>query len=111
MGNRASEVVARHSFFYAHWLCEQLEKIEGIHCVFKSPFFNEFVWNVPEAARVIDELYTKNIIAGLYIGDIYPQLKDCVVSCCTEKKTEEDISRFVKEVSAAVAHTSRTVRK
>jgi glycine dehydrogenase subunit 1 len=98
MGKEEFRKVALYSFNLAHYLYSRLEEIEEIKLPFGSAFFNEFVWEVEGARDVIERLFKKNIIAGLYIGDYYPQLKRGILSCCTEKKSKEDIDSFVEEL-------------
>ncbi|MEI8348814.1 MAG: aminomethyl-transferring glycine dehydrogenase subunit GcvPA [Candidatus Omnitrophota bacterium] len=95
MGEEGMRQAGLYALNLTHYLYEQMKEIKEIRFPFSSRFYNEFVWQIPNAQKVIDKLYKKNIIAGFYVGNFYPQLKDCVLSCCTEKKTKEDIDSFV----------------
>lgn len=95
MGRSGFAQAGRISLNLAHYLYSRLQSVKGVELPFANCFFNEFVWRVNDAKTVISELYKKNIIAGVALGERYPQLADCIVSCCTEKKTKEQIDAFV----------------
>lgn len=96
LGKDGLREVALYSLNLTHYLYEELHNIDKIEFPFGSCFFNEFVWKVDGAQNLIKKLYKKNIIAGFYLGNFYPELKNCILSCCTEKKTKKDIDDFIK---------------
>jgi len=93
---------AQASFELTHYLYGRLKGIKGLKVVASSRFFHEFVWEVPEAKRFIRRLERKNIIAGLALGADYPGMKNSILSCCTEKKTKEEIDEFVEAVAKLI---------
>lgn len=101
MGKEGIKEVGLYSLNLAHYLYEQLKKINGVK-IYNCRFFNEFIWEIDNAKKIVDKLYKKNIIAGLYIGKIYPEFKNCILSCCTEKKTKEDIDNFTLALKAII---------
>lgn len=96
LGKEEFTKVASYSLNLAHFLYNELKKLKNVELPFSTQFFNEFVWKINDAKKVIDKLYKKKIIAGLYLGNFYPQLENCILSCCTEKKTKEEIFEFIK---------------
>jgi glycine dehydrogenase subunit 1 len=96
MGKEGLEEVALYSLNAAHYLYQRLKETGKIKFPFSSVFFNEFVWKIDCADKIINKLYKKNIIAGLDLGKFYPQLKDCILSYCSEIKTKEEIDNFVE---------------
>jgi glycine dehydrogenase subunit 1 len=96
MGKDGLRKAATYSLNLAYYLYERLKELPAVKFSFSAPFFNEFVWQVKDAKKVIDKLYKKKIIAGFYLGDFYPELKDGILSCCTEKKSKQDIDELVE---------------
>lgn len=84
-----------YSLNNAHYLRDNMSKIAGIEFPFSRYFFNEFVWKVKNASEVYSKLREKGILCGILLERFYPELKDCILSCCTEKKTKEDIDSFI----------------
>ncbi len=102
MGKDGFTRVSLYSLNLAHYLKEELEKIKGVRIKFGAPFFNEFVWEVKDAPGLMNRLYRKKIIAGLYLGNFYPALANCVLSTCTEKKTKQEIDAFIRVIKGYV---------
>ncbi|MCM8819539.1 MAG: aminomethyl-transferring glycine dehydrogenase subunit GcvPA [Candidatus Omnitrophica bacterium] len=102
LGKDGLREVALFSLNLAHYLYDKLHSIEGIRFPFRSYFFNEFVWEVDNAQNLIEILYKRKIIAGFYLGNFYPDLKNCILSCCTEKKKKEDIDEFVETLKEII---------
>lgn len=96
MGKDGIEKAALYSLNLTHYFYGRLKEIEAITFPFSAPFFNEFIWQIKGAKKNINKLYRKKIIAGFYLGDSYRELKDCILSCCTEKKTKEEIDGFIE---------------
>lgn len=59
--------------------------------VFDRPTFNEFVLRIPDAKKKHELLVQRGILAGVLLEDLYPELKDCLLVCCTELTTKNDI--------------------
>ncbi|MCM8786890.1 MAG: aminomethyl-transferring glycine dehydrogenase subunit GcvPA [Candidatus Omnitrophica bacterium] len=102
LGKDGLKEVALSSLNLAHYLYEKLHQIKGIRFPFKDCFFNEFVWQVDNAKKLIKMLYKRKIIAGFYLGNFYQNLTSCILSCCTEKKKKEDIDEFVEALKEIV---------
>ena len=79
----------------AHRLKDMLLS-DGHKLKFDGPFFNEFVLelNVP-AKQVIKKLAKKGIAAGFDLGLVSKELKNCLLVCATETKTEADLQKYV----------------
>jgi glycine dehydrogenase subunit 1 len=73
----------------------------GFQAPFAAPTFNEFVVRAPEEfSRKRLALMDQGTVAGLPLGDIYPELKDHYLFCATETITKADMDTLVKEVIA-----------
>ncbi|UCD15121.1 MAG: aminomethyl-transferring glycine dehydrogenase subunit GcvPA [Candidatus Omnitrophota bacterium] len=98
LGKEGFRDMALYSFNLAQYLYARLGEIKEVKLPFPRRIFNEFVWEIKDAKDLINKLYKKKIIAGLYLGERYPQLENCILSCCTEKKTREDIDNFIEAI-------------
>lgn len=103
MGGEGIKDVALYSLSNTQYLYQRLKELRGIKLPYSSCVFNEFVWEVEDAPRIIETLYKKNIIAGYYLGNKFSQHKNSILSCCTEKKSKEEIDNFVNTL-AEVLH-------
>jgi glycine dehydrogenase subunit 1 len=96
MGENGLREAALYSLNLTYYLQERLQEIEKIKIRFSGRFFNEFVWQIEGADKLIKKLYQKKIIPGLHLKNFYPQLENCILSCCTEIKSREQIDEFIK---------------
>lgn len=99
LGEKGLKDVALFSFSNAQYLYQRLSQIRGINIPYPQQIFNEFLWEVEDAENVANKLYQKNIIAGYLVGKEFPQHKDGILSCCTEKKAKEDIDVFANSIA------------
>jgi len=95
IGKDGLKDLATYSLSNAQYLYQRLKEVRGVKIPYSSRIFNEFVWEVEDAPRIIAELYKKNIIVGYYLGSKLNQCKNSILSCCTEKKSKEEIDVFV----------------
>ena len=98
---------ALYSFSSIQYLYQRLKEVRGVKLPHQPRIFNEFVWEVKDAKEIMAQLYKKNIIAGYYLGDEFPDYKDGILSCCTEKKSKDDIDNFINAL-AEVLHGEKT---
>jgi len=95
MGKDGLRKAALYSLNNTHYLYDEMKKIKGITFPFSDIFFNEFVWHINSASDVIEKLAERDILAGVELWKFYPELSGCILSCCTEKKTKEDMDNFI----------------
>ena len=50
--------------------------------------------------KTYQQLFEKNIIAGVPLAPYYPELADCFLFCATETATREDMDLLVREVTS-----------
>lgn len=96
MGNNGFKAAALYCLNLTNYLYDKLLGIDKVKVRFGRRMFNEFVWQVDNAEEIIVKLYKRKIIAGFYLGDDFPQYKNSILTCCSEKKTREDIDSFVQ---------------
>jgi len=99
IGRDGLKDLALYSLSNTQYLYQRLKKVRGVRIPYSPCVFNEFVWETEDAPRIIEELYKKNIIAGYYIGVKLDQYKNSILSCCTEKKSKEEIDSFVNTLA------------
>ncbi|MFA6281966.1 MAG: aminomethyl-transferring glycine dehydrogenase subunit GcvPA [Candidatus Omnitrophota bacterium] len=89
---------ALYSLNLTHYFYARLSEIKSIKLNFSKHFFNEFVWSVDNPKALMKKLYKKEIIAGLALDRFYPELKNGILSCCTEVKSKEQIDDFIEKL-------------
>ena len=104
MGKRGLREVAEQSYHKAHYAADQVAKLPGYKLAFDGPFFNEFVVRCPDAAtveRIQAVCLNDGIIGGYALGHTYPEYADCLLLCCTETNTREEIDSLVELLAHA----------
>jgi glycine dehydrogenase subunit 1 len=87
----------------AHFTYDELTKLQGCEKVFASPFFKEFVVRLNKpVAKINALLLQKGIIGGLDLSKYYPEMKNCMLLCVTEKRSKADIGKLVSGMEAIV---------
>ena len=85
----------------AHYAAGQLTKLPGYKLAFDTPYFNEFVLEVPgDVEAVHKKLLDLGILAGLPLKNFYPKLDRHLLINVTERKTKADIDRLVSAVGS-----------
>ncbi len=95
MGKEGLGKAALYSFSLTQYLYQRLKKVRGVKIPYPPRIFNEFLWEVEDAPLVHSRLYKKGIIAGLLTRGQFPEYANGIISCCTEKKTKEEIDSFI----------------
>ncbi len=102
LGKQGLREVAEQSYHKAHYAAGAIAALPGYRLALDGPFFNEFVVRCPEgksAAAVGAACTQAGIIGGYDLGKLYPQYADCLLFCCTETNTREEIDRLVEVLS------------
>ena len=103
LGPQGLQRVAAHSMRNTRALRDRLITIPGVRALFTRPFFHEVALALPQpATAVIERLARDNIVAGVALGEDYPQLGDALLVCATETKTSADLDRFAAALAAAL---------
>ncbi len=101
MGSAGLKDVANAALAGAHYLAEAIASIPGWKINFPAPFFNEFVATAPGDIDALNKrLLKRRIIGGLPLKTFYPELKNSLLFCVTEKRTKAEIdtlARILKE--------------
>ena len=80
----------------AHYLARKISELDGYSLRFSGAFFNEFVITVPcDAVDLVKDLESQKILAGVPLSWFYPDRKHDLLVAVTEKRSREDLDRFV----------------
>lgn len=97
MGPQGVKEVAKQAMAKAHYLAGELEAI-GLPSVHEGLKFHEFVTEVPQGAKKLEDLLRGHgILSGLPLGE------DRMLWCVTEKARKEDLDRMVAIVKEELA--------
>lgn len=104
MGAQGMQEVAIQSHNKAMQLQKMLAAVPGVEVVFNNPSFHEFVIKLPsDIATVQTQMSLAGIQAGFALQADYPALKNCLLVCVTETKTEEDLINYVNTLTQALS--------
>jgi len=110
LGTRGLREVATRCAQGAHVLFDEVMRIEGVEPVSSQPFFREFAFRVPEdASLVLARMAEDGILAGLSTTALNegPISAHCdsdrvILATVTERRTRDDIDRYVTSLTKAV---------
>ncbi len=87
--HEAAELCVRKS----HYAAERIADYQRFVLAFDAPFFKEFV--VRDTSGEVDDLIheasERGLLAGVPLGQWYPELSDCFMVTVTEKRTKSEI--------------------
>jgi glycine dehydrogenase subunit 1 len=103
LGTEGLERVALASHQNTCSLMEKLGELDGVNPVFNRPFFHETVVQLKQpVAQVLQALEQHNLQGGYDLSEDYPELGNALLINVTETKTEEDLTRYVKQMALAL---------
>jgi len=107
MGPAGLERVAAASHARTRELVGALTRVPGVRRLFRGPVFHEEAIALDRpVAPVLEKLAARGILAGLDLGEHYPELGPALLVCATETKTSADIERY----ASALAECLREAR-
>jgi glycine dehydrogenase subunit 1 len=96
LGKKGLKEVAMQSSQKAHYTYRELLKTGKFKEVYNKPFFKEFVFETSmDIDQLNNKLLEKGIIGGFNIEKAYPNRKNQILFCVTEKRTKEEIDNLV----------------
>jgi glycine dehydrogenase subunit 1 len=99
MGKSGIKELAEICFKKAHYLAEKIKEINGYKLLNNKPFFREFLVIPPvEPEKIIAEGKKEKILAGIDTSKFSGMHKGLLIAV-TEKRTEDEINRFVELLS------------
>lgn len=95
MGKEGIKEVAKQCMSKSHYAYKGLLKSKKCKPVFNKPFFKEFaVETIAHPDKVNEELLQAGILGGYSLEESYPDLKNSLLFCVTEKRTKEEIDKL-----------------
>ncbi len=102
VGKEGIREVAETSLRKAHYTAKRLESV-GFAPLFSGPFFNEFPVISPVAPEKVNEaLIKEGIVGGLPLERFYPEFPNAMLFCVTEKRTREEIDKFIRVLEGSL---------
>ncbi len=84
----------------AHYLREAIGRLRGFKVEEKAPIFNEFmVFSEKPFQEIESKLTPQGILPGIDLARFYPEMNSAFLVCATERKTKEELDRFVKALA------------
>jgi glycine dehydrogenase subunit 1 len=84
----------------SHQLQESIIASGQYSSPFSAPFFKEFVIKTPtSASTLLKKLSRQGVLGGIDVGKYYPEMKDHLLMCVTEKHTKEDFDQLADLLS------------
>ncbi len=101
-GKQGIQDLAQRNTTNTHYLAKQLKE-KKFEVVNKGPFFNEFLVQLNQPiSEVNDKLFGKGFIGGFDASDAYGAA-NVVLLCATEKRSKEEMDRFVQALGEVTA--------
>jgi glycine dehydrogenase subunit 1 len=100
LGPAGLREVARQSHAKAVYAAERIAALDGYRVVTPRPFYNEFYVSTPDDGKAVqDRLLGRKLLAGVLVGNDYPELKDGLLLAFTEQNPRAEIDRLVEALS------------
>ncbi len=99
LGPRGLREVAARNVRNAHYLAKRLSGIGRLR--FFGPFFNEFVLERARAREIWEGMVQMGFMAGVPLGQWFPELDDCLLLCATEVHSREEMEKFARAFEEA----------
>lgn len=97
MGKKGLKEVASNCAYKSHYAFKQLTKRGKFKPMFNKPFFKEFaITSEFDNGMVNKSLLKSGILGGYKLSKDYPELKNGLLFCVTEKRTKEEIDELVR---------------
>jgi glycine dehydrogenase subunit 1 len=103
LGKRGLKEVANLCYQKAHYLADEVSKLNGFSVQNSQPFFNEFVLQCPSDTLIIQEkLLEFGIIAGFNLETSFANRKNQLLLSATELNSKDEIDFFVNSLSEVI---------
>jgi glycine dehydrogenase subunit 1 len=81
----------------AHELARGLSALDGFAIATERPFLREFPLQLPLGApQFLDEMAKEGILAGIPLGDDYPEYENTVLIGVSSARTIEEVEKFIR---------------
>lgn len=104
MGPQGLERVADRNIYNIRYLRDRLAEIPGCKIPFAGTLFNECVVCFDrDITEVLALLRKENIMGGVVLDAWYPELKNALLICATETKTQKDLDYFIAKLKKVMS--------
>lgn len=104
LGPEGLKRVAQKCYERMQFFLEHLKEIPGVKRLFPSAHFHEIVLQLPISVQeVLKRMAQRKIAAGFSLPENYPMLKNTLLVCLTETKTDEDIVEYLSALKECVS--------
>lgn len=104
MGAKGLERTAAACHANMMQLRDKLIAIEGVEQVFNAPFFHEVLLKLSKPVdTILASLADKGILGGYAVGQLIPELNDCLLVCATEMRTSDEIDLYAQQLAEVLA--------
>jgi len=101
MGKQGIRDMALQNLKTADALKNKLKRLKGFSLRFEAGTYNEFVLECPGPAQEVhSKLLEAGIVAGLPLGNFYPELENGLLLCATEMNSLESLDRFADQLAS-----------
>lgn len=102
LGPKGLQETANLCLQKSRYLAERLVQSERFELAFNEPTFKEFVVRDKESNPdgLIQQGLDQGFLVGVPLERWYPELSDCLLIAVTEKRTREELDRFVDFLSS-----------
>ncbi|CUT16877.1 MULTISPECIES: aminomethyl-transferring glycine dehydrogenase subunit GcvPA [Candidatus Ichthyocystis] len=104
LGEKGIHQVALSCHQRSIMLLNKILSIKDVVAPFSAPFFNEFVISLPISVEVVLKIMSKHgILAGYDLSKYYPEIKNPLLVCVTEKRTIDEIDDYATTLQRIIA--------
>ncbi len=104
MGRQGVKEVGRQSMQKAHYLYDRLVGELHLRPLAERPFFNEFALVLErDPAAVVEAMLEEGFLAGVPLGALEARWENLLVVAVTEKRTREELDRYVDSLGRVLS--------
>ncbi len=103
LGKNGFYQVSKDSALSAHYLRDQLNEINGIEILLpENEFYNEFPVKINNLTKTYKSMKDKGFLMGVKLERFGEEYKDMLLIASTEKRSKEDIDKFIKVLRGVI---------
>lgn len=102
MGEEGLKDVAKESYLRAHYLADEIKKVDGFELKFNKPFFKEFVVKSKyDIDKIIPKMIDKGVFAGINMKTFGGSNNEMLVAV-TEKRSKPELDIYVNALKEVI---------
>ncbi len=104
LGRDGFKELARLNMSKVAFARKLIDEIDEVEVKKNAPIFNEFTVRLPkDASDVVGAMIDKGFAAGFPLGRYYPEMKEYMIVAVTERRTKEEIIKYVNSLKEVLA--------